>query len=186
MNTQLNQSATTPRVQLPFFRLPVEVQHCKYSEPVAVYNESPIFSSGHLFSATKQAFLDMANSPIINLDDFEDSTNFDDSDPEILLSDSEDEDEDLMHMQNDSEEDAETAIDSDDLNEEECTDGMDVFEETDCQNVIFESSDLPVNQNIPRSYTHMRPAQMELNTFSGKAAPVHNQPARSSIESVQS
>jgi len=141
---------------------------------VAVYNDSSIFSSGHHFSATKQAFLDMANSPIINLDDFEDSTNFDDSDPEILLSDSEDEDEDLMHMQNDSDEDAETAIDSDDLNDEEFSDMMDVFEETDCQNVIFESSDLPVNQNIPRSFTHMRPAQMELNTFSGMATPVHN------------
>jgi hypothetical protein len=128
----------------------------------------------------------MANSPIMNLDDFEDSTNFDDSDPEILLSDSEDEDEDLMHMQNDSDEDAETAIDSDDLNDDSFDAGMDVFEETDSQNVIFESSDLPVNQNIPRSYTHMRPTQMELNTFSGKATPVHHQPARSSIEVVQS
>ena len=69
-------------------------------------------------SATKQAFLDMASAPLLNLDDLDDSFNFNDSDPEILLSDSDEEDEELIVMADDDDQlDADTAIDSADLNE---------------------------------------------------------------------
>ena len=84
-------------------------------------------------SATKQAFLDMANSPIINLEEYEDCANFDESAQEILLSDSDDEDEDHIQMLNEQEEDM---------------DAIDVFEESDSQNVIFQSDELKATKNI--------------------------------------
>ena len=102
-------------------------------------------------SATKQAFLDMANSPIINLEEYEDCANFDESAQEILLSDSDDEDEDHIQMLNEQEEDMRTSIDSDDLNNmfiEEDMDAIDVFEESDSQNVIFQSDELKATKNI--------------------------------------
>ena len=102
-------------------------------------------------SATKQAFLDMANSPIINLEEYEDCANFDESAQEILLSDSDDEDEDHIQMLNEQEEDMRTSIDSDDLNNmfiEEDMDAIDVFDESDSQNVIFQSDELKATKNI--------------------------------------
>ena len=102
-------------------------------------------------SATKQAFLDMANSPIINLEEYEDCANFDESAQEILLSDSDDEDEDHIQMLNEQEEDMRTSIDSDDLNNmfiEEDMDSIDVLDEFDSQNVIFQSDELKATKNI--------------------------------------
>ena len=102
-------------------------------------------------SATKQAFLDMANSSIINLEEYEDCANFDESAQEILLSDSDDEDEDHIQMLNEQEEDMRTSIDSDDLNNmfiEEDMDAIDVFDESDSQNVIFQSDELKATKNI--------------------------------------
>ena len=102
-------------------------------------------------SATKQAFLDMANSSIINLEEYEDCANFDESAQEILLSDSDDEDEDHIQMLNEQEEDMRTSIDSDDLNNmfiEEDMDSIDVFDESDSQNVIFQSDELKATKNI--------------------------------------
>lgn len=100
-------------------------------------------------SAAKQAFLDMASAPLLNLDDLADeSFNFNDSEPEILLSDSDEEDEELIQLVDDDELDAETAIDSADLNgdisdsslDEEGIDHMDDFEESTDRNSVMSSS----------------------------------------------
>ena len=56
----------------------------------------------------------MASAPVINLEDLDESLNFNDSEPEILLSDSDEEDDELIAME-DEELDADTAIDSTDL-----------------------------------------------------------------------
>ena len=85
-------------------------------------------------SATKQAFLDMASAPLLNLDDLDESFNFNDSDPEILLSDSDEEDDELITMGDCDELEASTAIDSEDFNNlsdsmEEGIDNMSDFDE---------------------------------------------------------
>ena len=102
-------------------------------------------------SAAKQAFLDMASAPLLNLDDLaaDESFNFNDSEPEILLSDSDEEDEELIQLVDDDELDAETAIDSADLNgddisdcsslDEEGIDHMDDFEESTDRNSVMSS-----------------------------------------------
>ena len=173
-----NQNAVfAPRRQLMFFRHPVEVYHSKYDEPMTVCNDAPIFSSSTPISATKQAFLDMANSPIMNLEEFEDCANFDDSAQEILLSDSDDEDADLIHMQNDQDEDADTAIDSDDLDNfsnEECMEGLNDFEEPESQNVFFESSDLKANKNILRPARQNASSPNEVSNTLNTASAVHS------------
>ena len=97
-------------------------------------------------SATKQAFFEMASAPLLNLDELDESFNFNDSEPEILLSDSDEEDEQLIAMEHD-ELDAETAIDSADLEnisqnslDEEGIDHMDDFDERTDRNSVMSSS----------------------------------------------
>ena len=73
----------------------------------------------------------MAAGPMINLDEYNDSSNYSDcEDPEILLSDS-DEEEDALGADEDSE--ADTCMGSDEQNDSEnedsITDEMDVFDE---------------------------------------------------------
>jgi hypothetical protein len=130
-NEQINGTQTfQARVQLQYIRMPVEIicgGSIKSMEPLHM----PI-QSEHPISATKQAFLDMAKGPILDLDDCEDYANTYEEDPEILLSDSDEEDEDdLIEDCEDAEVD--TAIGSDD---DECSDipdeeslGMDCFDE---------------------------------------------------------
>ena len=87
----------------------------------------------------------MASAPLLNLDDLDESFNFNDSEPEILLSDSDEEDEELIAM-GDEELDADTAIDSIDLQnlsdnslDEEGIDHMDDFEESTDRNTVMRS-----------------------------------------------
>ena len=156
------------RVQLQYFhRMPVEIitgDNIK-SEPFQLPCDF-INSVQQPVSAAKQAFLDMASAPLLNLDDLDESFNFNDSDPEILLSDSEDEeDEGLIAMGDRDELDAETAIDSDDMNNMS-EEGMEEFDEqsddsepltTNCSvhnssfnNISFHSNTSPAHLIKPR------------------------------------
>jgi len=89
----------------------------------------------------KFANLNLANLPVINLDNFDCSEQ--EFDPEILLTDSEDEDDFTANYQED---DAETAIDSAD---QDClSDGsmsdMDVFDEEPIKNdarILFQAAE---------------------------------------------
>lgn len=106
MTTQQN---NTFKMQLEFLRMPCQVldqDDDKASEPIQL----PIQASGTV-SAAKQAFLDMAAGPVMNLDDISFSECNYDSDPEILLSDSDEEDEQVIPME-DAELDADTVIDT--------------------------------------------------------------------------
>ena len=118
------------RVQLQYIRMPVEIifgDSVKSMEPLQL----PV-QSEHPISATKQAFLDMAKGPILDLDDCEDYTNNYEEDPEILLSDSDEEDEDDM-IEECEDAEVDTAIGSDDDDFSDIPDeeslGMDVFDE---------------------------------------------------------
>ena len=99
-------------------------------------------------SATKQAFIEMASAPLLNLEELDQSFNFNDSEPEILLSDSDEEEEELIAMEHeDLDIDAETAIDSADLEnisnnslDEEGIDHMDDFDERTDRNSVMSSS----------------------------------------------
>lgn len=149
MNTFTNNFQA--RVQLQnFYQLPVEIIRGDSMKPEPLQLPCELASSiQQPISATKQAFLDMASAPLLNLDDLDDSFNFNDSDPEILLSDSDEEDEELIVMADDDDQlDADTAIDSADLNEisdncsldEEGIDHMDDFEESTDRNSVMSSS----------------------------------------------
>ena len=112
----MSSTSTTParQLQLQYFRQPLEIIDPKSDEPIQVIPTCYCTSGSTAgFSATKQAFLQMANScQLVNLEDFNDSDS-EDSDPEILLSDSdEDEDEDQGIEGANAEADATTAIDS--------------------------------------------------------------------------
>jgi hypothetical protein len=109
MNTEQNNLF---RQQLEQLRKPCMVLDFDYSkaEPLQL----PI-QPQHPVSAAKQAFLDMANGPVMNLDDLNISECNYDSDPEILLSDSDEEDEPIMAMEEGSEADADTAIDTNEV-----------------------------------------------------------------------
>lgn len=138
------------RVQLQnFYHLPVEIIRGDSMKAEPLQLPCDLASSiQHPISATKQAFLDMASAPLLNLDDLDESFNFNDSDPEILLSDSDEEDEELIVMADDDELDASTDIDSADLNDfdenssldEEGIDHMDDFEESTDRNSVMSSS----------------------------------------------
>lgn len=140
------------RVQLQnFHHLPVEILRDNSDKPEPLQLPCNFASCiQQPVSATKQAFLDMASAPLLNLEDLDESFNFNDSDPEILLSDSdeEDEEEELIVMADDDEFDADTAIDSADLNQlsdndsldEEGIDHMDDFEECTDRNSVVSSS----------------------------------------------
>ena len=99
-------------------------------------------------SATKQAFFEMASAPLLNLDELDESFNFNDSEPEILLSDSDEEEEELIAMEHDEVDlDAETAIDSAELEnishnslDEDGIDHMDDFDERTDRNSVMSSS----------------------------------------------
>ena len=134
MNLLLTNTSTQQEsrlLQLECFRRPVEIIHGIGSNaetiqllPVSLKPEYPV-------SSDKQAFLDMAALPMINLDEYNDSSNYSDcEDPEILLSDS-DEEEDALGADEDS--DADTCMGSDEQNDSEnedsITDEMDVFDE---------------------------------------------------------
>ncbi len=97
------------KMQLEYLRMPCQVldqEDLKASEPLQL----PIQATGTV-SAAKQAFLDMAAEPVMNLDDISFSECNYDSDPEILLSDSDEEDEQVLAM-DDAELEADTAMDS--------------------------------------------------------------------------
>lgn len=131
------QNTFQARVQLQLFhRLPVEIIHGDAIKGEPIQLPTNFINSHQPISATKQAFLDMASAPLLNLDDLDESFTFGDSDPEILLSDSDEEDDELIAMGDCDEQDADTAIDSDDLNNlsdsmDEGIDNMDVFEESE-------------------------------------------------------
>ena len=147
------------RVQLQnFHQLPVEIL-CDNSDRPEPLQLPCNFASciQQPISATKQAFLDMASAPLLNLEDLDESFNFNDSEPEILLSDSDEEEdeEELIVMADDEEIDADTAIDSADLNQlpdnsldEEGIDHMDDFEESTDRNSVVSSS-LSSNHSSP-------------------------------------
>jgi len=114
--------------------MPVEILcgNGKSSEPLQLPIQS--YQPDYPISSTKQAFLDMASAPLINLDECNESINYSDcEDPEILLSDSDEEDEDdFSGFAGNEELDAETCIGSDDLNDYsdcESSSDMDVFDE---------------------------------------------------------
>ena len=109
------------------------------------------------YSSTKQAFLDMASAPLLNLEDLDESFNFNDNEPEILLSDSDEEDEQLIDI-DDEELDAETAIDSTDMQnlsdnslDEEGIEYMEDFEESTDRNSVMSSSHSMNNLNTTMS-----------------------------------
>lgn len=119
------------RVQLQnFHHLPVEILRGDSNKAELLQLPCDFQASSQPISATKQAFLDMASAPLLNLDDLDESFNFNDSDPEILLSDSDEEDEELIGMGGCDELEADTAIDSEDLNNlSEGCDDMEDFDE---------------------------------------------------------
>ena len=120
------------RVQLQYLRLPVEVFH---GDNVMTTQQTTLQlpqQPEQNISATKQAFLDMASGPLLDLDAFDNDSadDFCESDPEILLSDS-DEEEGENLIDECQEADAETAIGSEEYfmdSDEESMD-MDVFDE---------------------------------------------------------
>ena len=107
--------------QLQSLRMPMEIisNNGKGSEAIQL----PImnFQTDSSISNSKQAFFAMASQlPMINLDDeCNDSENYTDcNDPEILLTDSDEEDEaNFMETGEDEARDADTCIDSEELND---------------------------------------------------------------------
>ncbi len=119
------------KMQLEFLRMPCQVldqEDQKVSEPLQL----PI-KPAKAISATKQAFLDMAAGPVMNLDDISFSECNYDSDPEILLSDSDEEDEPIVAMGG-AELEADTAMDSNESNGSLCS------EEDDFSNEDFDET----------------------------------------------
>lgn len=151
--------------QFAMLRMPVEVLEQGELKPAAPL-QLPIAPSTaqQPISAAKQAFLDMAAGPIMNMDDFSDSNNFYDSEPEILLSDSEDEDEDPVMEGQDFE--AITMVDSDSdfagEDEEHASDNDDtsVIEEFSC------SDSDSINEQINAEAAHFyRNANVAVSPF---------------------
>jgi hypothetical protein len=123
-----------PRVQLQYFRMPVEVYPANSDTPIQIRNPFSVDPTVPV-SAAKQALLDMMNCPVVTLDD---STTYeDDSDPEILLSDSDEEDEYVI-IAEDDEADANTAICSDDDCDQDSV--LDCLEFDEHMNESFEDS----------------------------------------------
>ncbi len=119
------------KMQLEFLRMPCQVldqEDQKVSEPLQL----PI-KPAKAISATKQAFLDMAAGPVMNLDDISFSECNYDSDPEILLSDSDEEDEPIVAMGG-AELEADTAMDSNESRSSLCS------EEDDFSNEDFDET----------------------------------------------
>lgn len=152
------------RVQLQnFHHLPVEIIRGDSSKAEPLQLPCDFVSSiQQPISATKQAFLDMASAPLLNLDDLDESFNFNDSDPEILLSDSDDEDEELIAMGGDDELDADTAIDSNDFSDmEEGLDHMDAFDESADRNSVNSSfSNLSFASNSEQHTADFKPRRI--------------------------
>ena len=155
-----NQNIFQARVQLQgFHKLPVEI--IKGDSMKAEPFQLPSFDFSRIsqqpYSSTKQAFLDMASAPLINLEDLDESFSFNDNEPEILLSDSDEEDEQLIDI-DDEELDAETAIDSTDMQnlsdnslDEEGIEYMEDFEESTDRNSVMNSSHSMNNLNTTMS-----------------------------------
>ena len=148
MTTNSNNSLQLPQEPLSYFRRPVEVQFDKESEPVAIkHGFSMMNDSG---CPIRQAFLNLANSPALECDDFDCDNECDESDPEILLTDSDDEDD----FGNVDELEANTAIDSADLDNlsEGSMSDMDVFDEAsiagDCH-ILYMAPETKQIQNTP-------------------------------------
>jgi hypothetical protein len=97
------------RAQLQFLRMPCEIL-CEDGEPLQLPKIN--YAAMSNISPAKQSFFSMVQDGAADLNECDDCANYYDSDPEILLSDSEDEDEDIM---DNDEADAETDIDSEDL-----------------------------------------------------------------------
>ena len=126
-------NAQQARVQLQYLRLPVEVFH---GDNVMTTQQTSLQlpqQPEQNISATKQAFLDMASGPVLDLDAFENDSadDFCDSDPEILLSDSDEEEEGENMIDECQVADAETAIGSEEdfVDSDEESMDMDVFDE---------------------------------------------------------
>lgn len=124
-------------VQLQSLRMPMEIisNNGKGSEAIQL----PImnFQTDSSISNSKQAFFAMASQlPMINLDDeCNDSENYTDcNDPEILLTDSDEEEEAGFMETGEEARDADTCIDSEELNdsvndEDSMSSEMDTFDE---------------------------------------------------------
>lgn len=80
-------------------------------------------------SAGKQAFLAMAECPVADPNEHLDSNNSYDSDPEILLSDSDEEEDELLD-EDENEADARTAMDTEEEFSDSDSIGSDVFDES--------------------------------------------------------
>lgn len=136
MNTINNQNienvpAFRARVQLESLRRPVQIlqgDSLKDCQPVQLSHFASEFS----------AFRDLANGPVMDLEELDNSVNFYDSDPEILLSDSDEEEEIMEDCKSDDE-----TVDGSDYEGElsESCDGDDVFDE-------------PMNNALPQQHSN--------------------------------
>ena len=143
------------KIQLPFaaqsalLRRPVEIQINKESEMVPIYKNLPVHSQENLPFPIRQAIHGFSNMPVLPHNYFESDNSCDESDPEILLTDSEDEDD----FNNDAEVDNDTAIDSADLDfqSEGNMDCLDVFDEESIGNDLPESPGLSKAKSFRRS-----------------------------------
>lgn len=143
MTSTSNNNLQLPAQAFNFLRRPVEIMMGKDCEPVPVKFCTP--ADGNANCPIRQAFANLAELPehVINYDECDNDFSFNDSNAEILLTDSEDEDD--FGGINDVE--ADTAIDSADL--EDLSDGdfsdMDVFDEApiahDNRLILMEADD---------------------------------------------
>ena len=123
-----NVPAFRARVQLESLRMPVQIlqgDSLKDCQPVQLSHFASEFSN--------QAFRDLANGPDMNLEELDNSVNFYDSDAEILLSDSDEEE-----IMENCESDVDTNVGSDFEGE--------LSESNDCAEDVF---DEPMNNSLP-------------------------------------
>lgn len=138
MNTiQHNNAENVPtfraRVQLESLRMPVQIlqgDSLKDCQPVQLSHFANEFSNS--------AFRDLASGPVMDLEQLDNSVNFYDSDPEILLSDSDEEE-----IMEDCKSDADTNVGSDFEGE--------LSESCDCAEDVF---DEPMNNTLPAQRTN--------------------------------
>ena len=144
-------------VQLQSLRLPMEIISSNDKGSEAIQLPIMSFQSDSSISNTKQAFFAMASQlPMINLDDeYNDSENnyTDCNDPEILLTDSDEEDEAGFMETGEEARDAETCIDSEELNdsvndEDSMSSEMDTFDEPRSSFELNESQVYKSRSNI--------------------------------------
>ena len=137
-----NKPASSMRLQLESLRRPVQIfqgESFKDFQPVSI---SQLACS---------PFRELADGPVMNLEELDNSVNFYDSDPEILLSDS---DEEEIMMEDCNESDADTTVGSDFEGE--------LSESCDCDDDVF---DEPMNNALPQQPTTHNKSKAS-NTFS--------------------